>query len=195
MRDIDLDQMLATWQHLQVHYRTRVVAKATSPLMRIVAVLLALVRILPARSFLQDFTTTIGHRIYLPHDLDAARGNAHLCFGYLVLCVHEHQHVVQWDRGPVRFVLSYLLSPMARARHEAEAYATALDLAAWAGRPLPSPQALAERLQHYGCGPRAIAEAARLLAAADARARQGGTTAEASRVAIAFLERELLAAQ
>ena len=183
----DLPAVLATWHHLGQVYGTRVIDKARSPLMRAVALFLAAIRIQPSRMFLTEFTTTIGHRIYLPHDLNAACGSEE-AFQRLVLGVHEHQHVVQWQRGPVRFVLSYLLSPTARARHEAEAYACALDLAAWTGRPLPSPESMAQRLAHYGCGPAAIAVAADLLRTAEAKARAGGCTASASEVAIAFLE-------
>lgn len=182
-----LETVNGLWQAQAQQFRTRDVLKSTSWLMRAIAWFLAVLRVLSKRSFLQDFTTTIGRVIYLPFDRFAACDEAE-CWRRLTLCVHEHQHVAQWQRGPVRFVLGYLLSRTRRAELEAEAYGTALELAAWAHRPLPDPAELAARLRYYGVGPRQIDHAARILAEIAVNARAGRVSTEAATAAIAWLQ-------
>ena len=46
----------------------------------------------------QNFTTTIGRRIYTPFEVGSPKGGWDL-WHQIVICVHEHQHVVQHDRG------------------------------------------------------------------------------------------------
>lgn len=187
MKALDLQTVTDLWDALARRFHTHDVVKSTSWLMQAISWFLAALRILPRRAFLQDFTTTIGHGIYLPFDRRQPCDEQE-CWRRLTLCVHEHQHVVQWERGPMRFVLGYLLSPRRRAEHEAEAYGTALELAAWAGWVLPDPDEMAQRLQYYGVGPRQIGHAAALLRAIAARAQEGEITTEASRAAVAWLE-------
>jgi hypothetical protein len=185
MKPLDLQSVNELWDALALHFGTRDVVKSRSWLMRAIARFLAVIRVLPRQAFLLEFTTTIGHAIYLPLDRRAPCDEAE-CWRRLVLCVHEHQHVAQWQRGPVRFVLGYLLSRTRRAEHEAQAYGTALELAAWAGRPLPDPAEMAQRLQYYGVGPAHIRHAEGLLRAIAVRAQTGEITTEAARVAVAW---------
>lgn len=183
----DPDSVQALWLHLAARYRTRLLDKRRSPLMHAVAWVLGTARVLPKDAFLQQYTTTIGRRIYLAWDPWLVDDSPETAWRSLVLAVHEHQHVAQWERGPVRFVLGYLLSPRRRAELEAEAYGTALELAVWAGRPLPEPRTLAERLRDYACGPRQVAQAARNLEVVAATALSGGPASEAAHVAMTFL--------
>lgn len=183
---LDLETVTGLWLALSARFGTRNVRKATSLRMQAVAWFLATLRILPRRTFLVDFTTTIGRTIYLPFDPGTPADDAE-CWRRLCLCVHEHQHVAQWRRGPARFVLGYLLSQRRRAELEAEAFGTALELAAWAGRPLPDPAQLAGRLQYYGVRQRHVEHAARLLKTVAQRAQGGDVHSEAGRAAIDWL--------
>src|SRR5438874_1806299 len=113
---MDAVTVAIVWQALQTRFHTRTKAKHKSLFMQLIAWFLALIRVLPRRSFLHDFTTTIGHTIYTSFDPTSVPVDP---WNRLLLCVHEHQHVVQWQRGPLRFVLGYLLWPRRRAELEA----------------------------------------------------------------------------
>src|SRR5207244_13035308 len=121
---------------------------------RVLFMLLVAARLLDAigvryrDSWLNQCATTIGRRIYVPFTVgDASTLDL---WSQVVLCVHEHQHVVQHDKLGLRYELNYLTSKAARARYEAEAYRSELELAAWRGQPLPNPHQLALSLSGYG---------------------------------------------
>jgi hypothetical protein len=179
----------AFWDYMTAHYGTSVLNKQDALEMRLVARLLGALGIVDRDSFLQQFTTTIGRRIYIPFTIgDAATLDL---WSQLILCVHEHQHVVQHDQLGLRYELTYVTSKPRRARYEAEAYRSELELAAWRGRPSPNPHQLALMLSSYGVDDADRAMAARLFASWDVSIRHGAVLGEASRIAIAWLNQHL----
>ncbi|MFT4703765.1 MAG: hypothetical protein ACI81R_001457 [Bradymonadia bacterium] len=177
------DLVRSLWQHYAERYGTKTVPKPASPLMRLSAVSLNALGYMSADEFAR-YTTVIRHRIYTIRE----PGSDESCLWRDVsLAVHEHQHVVQWRReGFVRFALKYA-NQHARAAYEAEAYGCDLEMAAWAGRPVPSPESLARTIAGYSCGELAVASARSELDATAEWANNGEVRNESSRVAVAFL--------
>lgn len=111
------DENLASlWAHLSRRLRSRPVRKAGKPLMRIASRVVERRTNLSSDEFLDDYVTTIRRRIFIPRAYDqwpfASRFR---------LAVHEHQHVAQWRRERLRYLIRYAASPRHRAEYEAEA--------------------------------------------------------------------------
>lgn len=168
-------------------YGTRVVQKGDSAAMQSAGWALDLMGIHDAKTFMSKYATTIGHTIYLPYEIGKTDDSAVLA-KQIATCVHEHQHVVQYDAGGWRWQVAYLTDSTARARYEAEAYATNLELAYWYNKAKLDPVALAEKLVAYGCRAADVAVAKQHLQAAAFIAWRGGVAHEPSRRAIAWLE-------
>ena len=178
------DDVVALWEFLSSHYRTQLVAKGESRFMKACGSALSLLRIQSRAEFMERYTTVINRTIYLPFELDTPGSEVRL-WGRIAAGIHEHQHVAQAIReGFASFASRYLLSELARARWEAEAYGTELELMRWAGRPARSPDAIADGLRAYGCGDAAravaLAELERVAASTEVRT-------EATQLAIPWL--------
>ena len=112
--DIQPEEVWAFWRFMQDHYRTTVVNKRDALEMQLVAQALDALGIQSSERFLRNFTTTLGRRIYTPFEVGSPRGGWDL-WSQVVICVHEHQHVVQHDREGLSFEVSYLADRAARA--------------------------------------------------------------------------------
>jgi hypothetical protein len=155
--------------------------------MQIVAGVLDALGILDKDRFLESFTTTLGRKIYTPFQVGSANEVWDL-WDQVVVCVHEHQHVVQHDREGLSFEVSYVADRAARARFEAEAYRSNLEMHFWRfGSPMRS-RPLAELLHDYGCRPEDVEVAAHSLALANVAVRRGAVLNEATRAALDWLE-------
>jgi hypothetical protein len=145
-RRIDAALVDMLWVELRNTYRTRRRRKQTSWLMRIVALVLALTKVMPRQRFLNRFATTVGRTIYVP-DRDGAVRNL---LWEAALCVHEHVHVRAWSW---RFMWRYATQPMWRAMYEAQAYRANIALRYWyAGDWLDIKDLAAKIGTNYGCG-------------------------------------------
>lgn len=188
MRTLAVQDVLGLWDHLASVFDTEVVPKEDSAFMQVCGGALGALRVQSRATFMSQYTTVINRRIYVPFALDAPGSEATL-WARAATAVHEHQHVVQARRdGFLRFATRYLGSQNARARYEAEAYGTELELMRWASRSARPPEQLADGLVHYGCG-----EAARAIALGELRriARAPDVESEAARVAIDWLDARL----
>src|SRR5262245_54029382 len=97
------------WAHMTQRYGSHVADKANAPLMRVVAGALKLFGVDSADDFLTKFATTLGDTIYLPFDIgDTSTGWS--LWNQIVICAHEHQHVLQWRRENNVFAAKYLAS-------------------------------------------------------------------------------------
>ena len=83
---------------MQDHFRTSVINKSSALEMQLVARGLEALGIQRKDRFLKNFTTTIGRRIYTPFEVGSPKGGWDL-WHQIVICVHEHQHVVQQREG------------------------------------------------------------------------------------------------
>ena len=186
-RDIQPSEVRAFWKHMQAHYDTRIVDKRRAPEMTLVGEVLDLLGIQDRDRFLQHYTTTIARNIYVPFEVGVPSEHYDL-WNQVVICVHEHQHVVQHDREGISSEVSYLTDSAARARWEAEAYRSNLELHFWRSGQMPSPRALAELLHNYGCSAADVDVATRALMLSAYPIRKGAVINEASHVAIDWLD-------
>jgi hypothetical protein len=185
--DIQPEEVWAFWRFMQDHYRTTVVNKRDALEMQLVAQALDALGIQSRDRFLRNFTTTLGRRIYTPFEVGSPRGGWDL-WSQVVICVHEHQHVVQHDREGLSFEVSYLADRTARARWEAEAYRSNLELHFWRYGTTPSARRIAEVLADYGCRPEDVDVAAKSLALSAVSIRKGAVINEATHVALGWLD-------
>jgi hypothetical protein len=185
--DIQPEEVWAFWRFMQDHYRTTVVNKRDALEMQLVAQALDALGIQSRDRFLRNFTTTLGRRIYTPFEVGSPRGGWDL-WSQVVICVHEHQHVVQHDREGLSFEVSYLADRAARARWEAEAYRSNLELHFWRYGTTPSARRIAEVLGDYGCRPEDVDVAAKSLALSAVSIRKSAVINEATHVALGWLD-------
>ena len=185
--DIQPEEVGAFWRFMQDHYRTTVVNKRDALEMQLVAQALDALGIQIRDRFLRNFTTTLARRIYTPFEVGSPRGGWDL-WSQVVICVHEHQHVVQHDREGLSFEVSYLADRAARARWEAEAYRSNLELHFWRYGTTPAARRIAEVLSDYGCRPEDIDVAAKTLALSAVSVRKGAVINEATHVALGWLD-------
>lgn len=184
--DIRPEEVWAFWRYMQDHFRTTVVNKRDAIEMQLVAQVLDALRIQKADRFLKNYTTTFGRRIYTPFEIGVPRSGWDL-WNQVVVCVHEHQHVVQHEREGLNFEVSYVADRAARARWETEAYRSNLELQFWRFGTTPSARSLAGLLTEYGCRAEDVEVAAQSLALSSASVRRGAVVNEATHIALLWL--------
>jgi hypothetical protein len=188
--EIQPEEVIAFWRHMQERFGTTTVNKADAVEMQIVAGVLDALGILDKERFLQSFTTTLGRKIYTPFDVGSANAVWDL-WDQVVVCVHEHQHVVQHDREGLSFELSYVADRAARARFEAEAYRSNLEMHFWRFGTTTRSRPLAELLHDYGCRPEDVEVAAHSLALSAISVRRGAVMNEATSAALEWLDKNV----
>jgi len=181
------DVVRGLWDHMVAHYDARVMDKADSEDMELVARFLDQLGVMDGETFLRRYTTTIGRTIYVPFQIGVDQGR-HSLHGQVRLCAHEFQHVVQHIREPGRYELEYLTDTAARARLEAEAFRSNMELEWFLTGRLLRPMDLADNLVAYACTDADVAVAAKALSMSSRVVSKGGVINEASKVAIAYLE-------
>lgn len=185
--DIRREQVWGLWTELEDEYRTRVVAKEDAAEMRIAAVTLSRLGIADTETFLKNSATTIGRRIYVPFDVGVPKAGWDL-WTQVVVCAHEHQHVVQRDREGVMYDLSYVVDPAARARLETECFVSDLELTFWRYGRLPKVEQYLDRMAMYALREVDLRVAMKSLEIAAVAVRQGAVVNQASKSAIAWLD-------
>lgn len=145
------DDVVAFWAAMQDRFGSEVMDKGSASEMRLVAEFLDLLGVIRSRDFMSRYTTTFGSRIYVPFQIGEASRSWPL-WAQIVVCVHEHVHVVQ-DRsaGGLAFAWDYVTSPAARTQYEVEAYTTGLALEHRYRGSIPNPRIYADLLLNYGC--------------------------------------------
>ena len=143
------EHVKALWAYMQHYYGTQVVSKAAALEMQVVADTLGLLGILDKDAFLTRFTTTIGKAIYVPFEV-GVESAGHTLLSQVIVCAHEHQHVVQLREHGVTFLLNYLLNSSSRSAFEAEAYRVSMTLRYHLLGDAGDPGAYAEVLKSYG---------------------------------------------
>lgn len=176
----------AFWAHMQAHYGTCLVNKLSNAESELIALALDRLGVLDRGEFLENFATTIGKRIYVPFEPGVPRKGWDL-WSQIVICVHEHQHVVQHEREGIEYEARYLIDRAARTNYEVEAMRSNLELAYWHTGKTPSPKALAKQLYNYACRAGDVAVAEKSLALAAVSVRSGAVLNEATKVALDWL--------
>lgn len=181
-------QVQDLWTYFQRIYGTKIKYKAQSRHMKIIGRTLSALGIMSYSSFMNDYVTTIGRTIYLPVNfkIGVASPNWNL-WEQMCLCVHEHQHVLQFATGRIRFVSGFLFRKAKRALHEAQAFRSDLALHMWRYGSLPDYKARAAGLKKYGCSSADIRVVEKYLALSLVTIGQGGVIDGAAKVALHWL--------
>jgi len=177
---------LEFWRRMHLHYGTRVVQKPDSVLMKAAGRGLQTIRIMTSHTFMTRYTTVIGRTIY-PWFI-VGHGDSDALWRQIVVCIHEHQHIVQFKRsGMLPYSVMYGGSTRKRALLEAEAYCCNLEMHYWkTGQLLPT-RPLAEILLEYGCKPSDVDAACAVYEACHLRLQADDYATEATKVALEIL--------
>lgn len=126
--------------------------KDDSDLMDLVGSFLDMIGVQDKDMFTDQFTTTIGERIYYPYEVGIEGSHGYTLWNQVTTLVHELVHVQQYHKAPINFALRYIGSLTDRAHFESEAYAADLEMHVWRhGAPYNIP-GRASVLKFYGCG-------------------------------------------
>jgi hypothetical protein len=175
------------WHYMTRRFGASVVDKRSAGEMKAVGTLLGAIGVLDRDAFLARYATTIGRNVYIPFDIGTPSPGWSL-WGQLMVCAHELQHVVQYDRmGPLKFAWKYIGSSAGRTALEAEAYRCQLELQFWRTGELVSPAWLASSLKAYAVSDTDIAVAEKYLAMSAESVRRGAVINETSKAAIEWL--------
>lgn len=119
---ITSEQVKAFWKYMSNKYGFTVVEKANSEEMKAVAWALDAMGIKDHEEFMKRYTTTLGRIVYINFKIGV--GNVQQLWKQVKICVHETQHVVQYLRDSVVYMINYLRSKASRAHYEVDAYRT-----------------------------------------------------------------------
>lgn len=188
--DVEPGEVVAFWRFMQERFGTTVMNKGDAVEMQLLAQALRLLGVQDRERFLRYFTTTLVRRIYTPFEIGVPQEGWDL-WKQMVVCVHEHQHVVQHDREGLRFEIGYLSDRAARTLWEAEAYRSDLEIHFWRYGTTPSAYDLAAHLTEYGGRPGDVEVAWKTLVLSAAAIRRGAVINKASSVALGWLNTHL----
>jgi hypothetical protein len=182
--------VIGTWSRMQARHGTRVILKQDDAGMKLVGGFLDVLGVLDKKDFLESYSTTIDHAIYVPFQIGDP---AHDLLAQLALCAHEHQHVIQVEReGWTKFAGLYLFDQGARGGWEAEGYRCNMELSFWATGMVPewAPQHYAERLgKAYACNAETVKVVATALELVRENILEEGIVNQGSREVIDFAEK------
>jgi hypothetical protein len=178
-------EVRAFWKHMSDHFRSSIVRKSDATEMSFVGHFLGIIGVLSKDEFLRNFTTTIGRKIYVPFEVGDEDSDD--LWAQVKTCVHEHQHIVQSLNEPITYATNYLLDKSARARYEAEAYSTALEMDRWRFGRSEDPASYAVPLRHYGLGEEHIGVAIKSMKISALAIASGAVVTKASRVATRWM--------
>lgn len=186
--DATPEEAKAFWRYMTERFGTSVVDKKNAAEMTLVAHGLQLLGIQSKEDFLNRFTTTLGTVIYTP--FEPGRAHANMSFwDQIVICTHEHQHVVQHRRDGLGYSINYLANTASRAQYEAEAYTCNLELHHWRTGDILDGASVASTLEYYGCTPQDILVCGKTLDLNAVTLLSGGIVTEASGAAIEWLDK------
>jgi len=183
-KELSPELVIDFWHYMQKKYDTKVVNKKKSKLMRAVANFMDDFGIMSGKKFMNDFTTTLFGKIYVPFTIGDA--NTKRLESQIAICVHEHQHIQQ-NRRDNGYSRKYIFNKAYRAYVEAEAYGANMELHFWYAGHVLDPVALAEKLYDYGCKDKHIRVAQKHLESMAITVKYGGVINDSSKTAIAWL--------
>jgi len=180
------EQVKALWTHMTETYGSEVQNKASAEEMQLIGRVLDVMGILDKDAFLTQFTTTIGRTIYTPFTVGVA-APGHDLWAQMVICAHEHEHVVQ--ARDALFPVRYLLDQTWRATYEGEAYRTSMNLEHWHRGKVPPVEGYVNAAKSYGLDEKHLTFFRKYLKLSVPTLEQGGIPGPAALVAIAWLEK------
>jgi hypothetical protein len=179
------DMVIKYHKYLCKKYNTKIIDKDSAAEMELVGMFLEMMGIQDKDNFLNNYSTTIGHRIYLSYE----PGSSEIpLINQVETITHEHHHVRQVNRDRL-FMVKYLLDKDYRAFKEARAYTTNLEMGWWYSGKLHNIGLLAEGLRGYACGDAQIRVVKKHLKIHSAIVKQGGVENTISKQGIKWLNR------
>jgi hypothetical protein len=186
-RPITPELVINLWNYMSKVYGTTVMDKNSRGLMTAVSVFLDKIGIQDKETFMKKYTTTIGCNIYTPFTVGVPNDDWSL-YSQIVVCAHEHQHVVQsTNEGDFMYSLNYLTRPDMRAKYETEAYRSSLEFSWFYYKRLPDLHTVAQGLSGYGLGADHIHVAEIALMSAARMIQAGLIVNQATKTALSVL--------
>jgi hypothetical protein len=182
--EITQELVVDCWDFMNGRFGARVADKESADDMIMVADFLHKFGVLDRDRFMLQYTTTVQNVIYTPFVVGDASTMPLL--NQLHLCVHEHQHVHQWNEGGGDFIIEYAADPDKRAKHEAEALRSNMELDYWLGRTRPV-YTRVSHLKDYALHDDHIATVLMMLKMATRTVNRGGIETDSGKVLIAYL--------
>jgi len=179
------EQVKALWRHMSERFGSQVRDKTTAEEMKLIGSALELMGVLKKDEFLTRFITTIGNVIYTPFTVGVPTPG-HDLWGQMVICAHEHQHIVQSNESP-SFPLEYLFDPTLRAAYEGAAYRVSMTLVTWLTGHVPAVEPFVQLAKSYGLDEKHLEFFRKYLEISSPTLAQGGVPDKAAKEAIAWL--------
>lgn len=176
------------WKYMSKNYGTTITNKHNSKFMSFIGSFLSSFGIMDKDIFLNDYATTIKKTIYLPFVIGDTVDKREL-LGQIFLCVHEHQHVVQYNKYQKKYSAGYLFNHRKRAYFETEAYSTSIEIYYWFFKEILDTQYLANKLSSYDCDQKDIDRSKKSLDITVELVKTGKIYSESSKVAILWLNK------
>lgn len=188
MPNVSKAQVRAYWKYMQKQYRFKVIDKDDAKEMQLVGWALDTMGIQDQDDFLNNYTTTIGSKIYVPFEIGV--GTQRQRVGQIITCAHECQHVLQSRRDPM-YEIKYLTNDASRTLFEVDAYQVNMEIHWWFYRKLLSPAVMANTLKGYSIGAANRRVAKRQFISSSKMIQYGGVTTGTAIKTIRWCNRNL----
>ena len=175
------------YKYMTKKYGMKIVDKDNAAEMEFVGMFLEMMGIQDKDDFLDNYTTTVGNRIYIPFEVG---GDEFSLDEQVETLVHELHHKRQMNYDKT-FMLRYALDKSYRAHKEARAYTTNLEMHWWYCGKLYNTALLANALSGYALSGEHIRVVAKHLKIHGAVVKQGGVENTISKQSIKWLDAEI----
>jgi hypothetical protein len=148
MKTIDKETSLRLFEDFKKEYKFKLINKKDSCFMKFIAWFLNLFGIMNKEMFMNNYTTTIGKKIY--HSFEIGEGSEDELWGQIKTLIHEVIHTHQFEKeGFFTYSWRYLANRSKRAMYEAEAYRSGMVLDFLKFKMVEEPLSIAEKLYNY----------------------------------------------
>lgn len=214
MRDLTASDVRKFWAYMSKHYNTKVLKKDDDLItiieaaknknimglvsglaqlnegdeIGLIAMFLDRIDMLDVEKFMTNYTTTLTDRIYVPFEIGS---DERPLLEQVIICAHEHQHVLQWKKDKIAFIIRYLADRAQRALYEAEAWRCSMEVEYFLTGDIPRATGYAKNLADYGCTKDDIEVVNKALRLSKQTIEAGGITTSVGKIAIKWLSSNL----
>jgi len=177
------ENVKALWEHFQKKYKAKIVKKNKSTLMKTVGWYLDVAGYMSKSDFMNHYTTTVKHKIYVPKDFELGIPNkrSNIITQFDLAC-HEFTHVLQ------NLGLSYVTKPSKRLKAETDAFIASMEIYHFLTGNKLNPDSMAVKLKPYGIEKEGLKYASKKYRTANLMIEQGLYKSETVLEAIHFLK-------
>lgn len=187
---INSELVVDFWNFMAKEYGTTTVDKRDSSFMKTVSSVLDLMKITNKETFMANYSTTLGHKIYIPFQV----GQTSTKFTFenqIACCVHEHMHVELFESEGFSYNLNYALNHSKRAIYEAKAYTTNFEMYFHHTGEMLDPVYVSKKILSYGCNEEDVSVVRKILESNAKTIKYGGIINRPSAIAIEWFEKNL----